>query len=111
MKADIAALGRTADHMGRPDHRPEGGEGQVRSSTSRSPRIRAATPIPRAARKKRRSVLGWKFTLMDGKGTATGGADALAQAIALKPDAIILGCVSIENNKTLIKQAPTRASS
>ena len=35
-------------------------------------------------------VLGWKFTLMDGKGTATGGADALAQAIALKPDAIIL---------------------
>jgi ribose transport system substrate-binding protein len=50
-------------------------------------------------------VLGWKFTLMDGKGTATGGADALAQAIALKPDAIILGSVSIENNKVLIKQA------
>ena len=50
-------------------------------------------------------VLGWKFTLMDGKGTATGGADALAQAIALKPDAIILGSVSIENNKTLIQQA------
>ncbi|MBN9010181.1 MAG: substrate-binding domain-containing protein, partial [Rhizobiales bacterium] len=50
-------------------------------------------------------VLGWKFTLLDGKGTATGGADALAQAIALKPDAIILGSVSIENNKTLIKQA------
>jgi ribose transport system substrate-binding protein len=50
-------------------------------------------------------LLGWKFTLMDGKGTATGGADALAQAIALKPDAIILGSVSIENNKTLIKQA------
>jgi ribose transport system substrate-binding protein len=50
-------------------------------------------------------VLGWKFTLMDGKGTATGGADALGQAIALKPDAIILGSVSIENNKALIKQA------
>ena len=50
-------------------------------------------------------VLGWKFTLMDGKGTATGGADALAQAIALKPDAIILGSVSIENNKALLKQA------
>jgi ribose transport system substrate-binding protein len=50
-------------------------------------------------------VLGWKFTLFDGKGTATGGADALNQAIALKPDAIILGSVSIENNKTLIKQA------
>ena len=50
-------------------------------------------------------LLGWKFTLMDGRGTATGGADALAQAIALKPNAIILGSVSIENNKTLIKQA------
>ena len=50
-------------------------------------------------------VLGWKFTLMDGKGTATGGADALNQAIALKPDAIILGSVSIENNKALIQQA------
>lgn len=50
-------------------------------------------------------VLGWKFTLIDGKGTATGGADGLAQAIALKPDAIILGSVSIENNKALIKQA------
>src|SRR5215472_5876184 len=49
-------------------------------------------------------VLGWKFTLMDGKGTATGGADALAQAIAPKPDAIILGTVPIENNKALIKQ-------
>jgi ribose transport system substrate-binding protein len=50
-------------------------------------------------------VLGWKFTLMDGKGSATGGADALAQAIALKPDGIILGSVSIENNKAQIKQA------
>src|SRR3954469_9439507 len=50
-------------------------------------------------------VLGWKFTLMDVKGTATGGADALAQAIALQPDAIILGSVSIENNKALIQQA------
>jgi ribose transport system substrate-binding protein len=51
------------------------------------------------------NLLGWKFTLIDGKGTSTGGADGLAQAIALKPDAIILGSVSIENNKELINQA------
>lgn len=50
-------------------------------------------------------VLGWKFTLMDGRGTATGGADALAQAIALQPDGIILGSVSIENNKVQLQAA------
>lgn len=50
-------------------------------------------------------VLGWKFSLIDGRGTATGGADALNQAIALKPDGIVLGSVSIENNKAALKQA------
>lgn len=50
-------------------------------------------------------ALGWTFRLIDGRGTATGGADALAQAIALKPDGIVLGSVSIENNRTALERA------
>ena len=50
-------------------------------------------------------VLGWKFRLIDGRGTATGSADALTQAIALNPNGIILGSVSIQDNRDRINQA------
>ena len=50
-------------------------------------------------------LLGWKYSVIDGRGTATGSADALNQAIALHPNGIILGSISLENNKVTLEQA------
>ena len=36
-------------------------------------------------------VIGWEYRAIDGQGSVSGQASALSQAIALKPDAIILG--------------------
>ncbi len=50
-------------------------------------------------------ALGWKFTVLDGKGNATDSANALQQAIALKPDGIILASVGLESNKAALEAA------
>src|ERR1700742_865950 len=50
-------------------------------------------------------VLGWNFSVIDGKGNSTDSANALQQAIALKPDGIILASVGLESNKAAIDQA------
>jgi ribose transport system substrate-binding protein len=50
-------------------------------------------------------ALGWKLTVMDGQGTVTGQSSVLSQAIALKPDGIILGGVDATAQKTLVQQA------
>ena len=44
-------------------------------------------------------ILGWDYRVLDGQGTVSGQTAALNQAIALKPDGIILGSVdAIEHN-------------
>jgi ribose transport system substrate-binding protein len=50
-------------------------------------------------------VLGWRFKLLDGKGTVAGQTDALSQAIALKPDGIVLGGFDAQSQKTQISKA------
>ena len=50
-------------------------------------------------------VLGWNFSVIDGKGNATDTANALQQAIALKPDGIILASVDPASNKAALDQA------
>jgi len=50
-------------------------------------------------------LLGWDFTVIDGKGDATDTANALQQAIALKPDGIILASVDPASNKAALDQA------
>ncbi|MEJ0096914.1 MAG: substrate-binding domain-containing protein [Bauldia sp.] len=50
-------------------------------------------------------VLGWDFSVIDGKGNATDTANALQQAIALKPDGIILASVDPASNKAALDQA------
>ena len=45
-------------------------------------------------------VIGWDFRILDGQGSVQGRTTALNQAIALKPDAIILG------NVDTLEQAP-----
>ncbi len=50
-------------------------------------------------------AIGWDFRLLDGQGTPSGRASAMTQAIALKPDGIILGTVDAREQAPIIEQA------
>jgi ribose transport system substrate-binding protein len=50
-------------------------------------------------------VIGWKYQLVDGNGSVSGIQSALSQAIALKPDGIVLGGVDVAPYSDLIEQA------
>lgn len=50
-------------------------------------------------------IIGWKFRALDGHGTVSGQNSALSQAIALKPDGIILGSVDAIQSAPLVEQA------
>ena len=50
-------------------------------------------------------LVGWKFRLLDGQGTVSGRSDALSQAIALKPDAIILGAIDATEQAAAVEAA------
>ncbi len=50
-------------------------------------------------------AIGWDFRLLDGQGSPSGRASALTQAIALKPDGIILGTIDAREQAPLIEQA------
>ena len=52
-------------------------------------------------------VIGWDFRILDGQGSVQGRTTALNQAIALKPDAIILGNVDTLEQTPVIQQAAT----
>jgi ribose transport system substrate-binding protein len=50
-------------------------------------------------------IMEWKYRVLDGQGTIQGQTAALTQAIALKPDGIILGSVDAVGMNSLIQQA------
>ena len=50
-------------------------------------------------------IIGWKYRLIDGNGTIAGVSSALSQAIALKPDGIVLGGVDVSPYVDLLQQA------
>jgi ribose transport system substrate-binding protein len=50
-------------------------------------------------------AIGWDFRLLDGQGAPATRASALTQAIALKPDGIILGTIDAREQAPLIEQA------
>jgi ribose transport system substrate-binding protein len=50
-------------------------------------------------------AIGWTVTIIDGKASAQGRSDAMNQAIAAKPDGIILGGFDAAEQKTAIGQA------
>jgi ribose transport system substrate-binding protein len=50
-------------------------------------------------------AIGWEVRVLDGQGTASGAAAALDQAIALKPDGIVLGTVDAVQAKAQIEKA------
>ena len=49
--------------------------------------------------------IGWRIRVLDGQGSVSGIQSALSQAIALRPDAIIIGGFDIVQNAAIIKQA------
>ncbi|MDH4247878.1 MAG: substrate-binding domain-containing protein [Deltaproteobacteria bacterium] len=50
-------------------------------------------------------AIGWKFRVIDGQGTVSGRTSALNQAIATKPDGIILGTVDAKEQAAAIEAA------
>jgi ribose transport system substrate-binding protein len=50
-------------------------------------------------------LVGWKYREMDGQGTVSGRSDALNQAIARKPDAIILGAIDATEQSAAVEAA------
>jgi ribose transport system substrate-binding protein len=50
-------------------------------------------------------VLGWDFRILDGQGSVPARTSAMTQAIALKPDAIILGGVDAAEQAPVVEQA------
>ncbi|MCP3728432.1 substrate-binding domain-containing protein [Paraburkholderia sp. CNPSo 3272] len=53
-------------------------------------------------------AIGWNFRLIDGQGSISGRSAAMNQAIALKPDGIVLGSVDAREQASLIHQAVAR---
>lgn len=51
------------------------------------------------------AAIGWKVTVIDGRGTVAGRVAAIGQAVALHADGIILGSVDSEEEKAAINQA------
>lgn len=50
-------------------------------------------------------AIGWDFRILDGQGSVPARSSALTQAIALKPDGIILGTVDAAEQAPLVEQA------
>jgi len=50
-------------------------------------------------------AIGWETRVLDGQGTVSGRASALNQAIALKPDVIVLGGIDANEQAAVISQA------
>jgi ribose transport system substrate-binding protein len=51
------------------------------------------------------AAIGWKFQALDGKGTLAGQTAALEQALALKPDGIIVNGIDAASVKDVLKKA------
>lgn len=51
------------------------------------------------------TAIGWRATILDGKGNVQGRSDALNQAIAMKPIGIVLGGFDVTEQAATIKQA------
>ena len=105
MKADVAAA--TAPGGGAwdgPTTGPKGAKGKtvvfVSLTQNSSGNSDASIGAGQAAK-----ALGWNYSVIDGKGNATDSANALQQAIALKPDGIILGSIDPASNKAALSQA------
>jgi ribose transport system substrate-binding protein len=52
-------------------------------------------------------IIGWDLRILDGQGSVQGRTTALNQAIALKPDGIILGNIDVQEQAPVMRKAAT----
>ena len=90
---------RAGDGMGRPDDRPEGAGQEARSSIVSTDQRNGGAQGAGDGAAEAAKVLGWDFRILDGQGSVPGRTSALTQAIALKPDGIILGTASTPRSR------------
>jgi ribose transport system substrate-binding protein len=105
MKADVAAA--TAPGGGAwdgPTTGPKGAKGKTVVFVSLTQNSSGNNDASKGAGDAAKA-LGWNYSVIDGKGNATDTANALQQAIALKPDGIILASVDPASNKAALDQA------
>lgn len=105
MKADVAAA--TAPGGGAwdgPTSGPTAAKGKTIVFVSLTQNSSGNSDASKGAADAAKAV-GWNFSVIDGKGNATDTANALQQAIALKPDGIILASVDPASNKAALDQA------
>ena len=104
VKAQVAVYTAKADKWDGPTTGPKGAKGKSIVYVSADQRNGGALGVSKGVEEASKA-LGWSVRILDGKGTAAGASTALDQAIALKPDGIVLGTVDAVQAKTQIEKA------
>lgn len=87
-----------------PTSGPKAAKGKTVVYVSADQRNGGALGVGEGAKEAAKAI-GWKFRMVDGQGTVSGRSTAMTQAIAMKPDGIILGTVDAKEQATAIKAA------
>ena len=87
---------RKAGHLGRPDHRPEGRQGKTIVIVAGDMQERRHPRRRRSGAKEAAEAIGWTSRVIDGAGSVSRPHAALSQAMALKPDGIIVGGIDAD---------------
>ncbi len=103
-KAEIAQVTAPAPPWTGPTTGPKAQEGKSVVFVNYDQRNSGGRGVGEAAAEAAK-IIGWDYRVLDGQGTVQGQTAALTQAIALKPDGIILGSVDAVAMNTLIQQA------
>jgi ribose transport system substrate-binding protein len=104
VKAEVAKYAAKASTWDGPTSGPKAAKGKSIVYVSADQRNGGALGVSKGVQEAAQA-LGWDFRILDGKGTAAGAAAALDQAVALKPDGIVLGTVDTTQAKTQIERA------
>jgi ribose transport system substrate-binding protein len=103
-KAKVAAASQKVDHWDGPTTGPKAVTGKtivyVAGDMRNGGILGVSDGIKEAA-----AVLGWTYRAIDGQGSVSGQAAALNQAVALKPDAIIVGGSDAVQQKAALEAA------
>ncbi|QND50782.1 substrate-binding domain-containing protein [Phyllobacterium sp. 628] len=103
-KAKVAAASQKADHWDGPTTGPKASADKTIVYVAGDMRNGGILGVSDGI-KEASAVMGWNFRAIDGQGTVSGQSAALNQAIALKPDAIILGGSDAVEQKTGLEAA------
>jgi len=103
-KAFVATAAAKADKWTGPTTGPKAQAGKSIVYVSSDQRNGGAQGVGAGVQEASKAI-GWTVRVLDGRGTVSGHADALGQAIALKPSAIILGGFDAAEQADLLEQA------